>query len=104
MSRLEGSVLRDALQDVGLVGGEVLAARLGTALGLEESRLVTENGRATSLVLGTQLSPRLTVGYSIGLFGVANVLRIGYRIGTGWVVQAESGGEAGADIIYIIER
>lgn len=104
VSRFEGNVLRDAVQGAGLVGGDALAGRLGTALGLEESRLVNEGEGGPSLRLGTSLSPRLSLGYSIGLFGGANVLRIGYRIGRGWVVQAESGGGAGADLMYIIER
>lgn len=75
----------------GLVGGEALAARLGTALGLEESRLVNEGEGGPSLLLGTSISPRLNLGYSIGLFGGASVLRIGYSIGRGWLLQADSG-------------
>lgn len=104
VTRFEGAVLRDAVQGVGLMGGEALAARLGTALGLDESRLVTEDGRATALQIGTSLSPRLTLGYSIGLFGAPNVLRIGYRVGRGWMLQAESGPAGGADVLYVIER
>lgn len=104
MDRFEGAALRDAVQGAGLLDGELLAARLGTVLGLGETRLVTEGGRATALELGTNLSPRLTLGYTLGLFGAPNVLRIGYRIGGGWVVQAETGSGEGADVLYVIER
>lgn len=104
VSRIEGHVLRDAAQGIGLMGGEALAAQLGATLGLEESRLVTEGGRVTALDLGTALSPRLTLGYSLGLFGTPNVFRIEYRLGRVWMVRAESGAGSGADVLYIIER
>ena len=104
VSRIEGNVLRNAAQGIGLMGGEALAAQLGATLGLEESRLVTEGGRVTALDLGTALSPRLTLGYSLGLFGTPNVFRIEYRLGRVWMIRAESGAGSGADVLYIIER
>ena len=57
------------MTDAGLLaGGNMLAGKLGTRLGLEE--LVVESGETleeAAMVLGTYLSPQLYVRYRTGL-------------------------------------
>jgi translocation and assembly module TamB len=103
-SQAEGEFLQNAAASAGLAGGRMLAGRLGSTLGLQDARIEGENLQQASLFLGTYLSPRLYVGYGIGLFDTANLLRIRYHLGNAWVLQTESGDETGADLLYTIER
>jgi translocation and assembly module TamB len=103
-SQAEGEFLQNAASSAGLAGGRMLAGRLGSTLGLQDARIEGENLQQASLFLGTYLSPRLYVGYGIGLFDTNNLLRIRYRLGRSWVLQTESGEETGADLLYTIER
>lgn len=104
----EGDALGQAASALGVAGAQQIAERLGGGvLGLEEARVEAEEGEGlegATLVLGTYLSPRLWVGYGIGLFDATNVLRVRYQLGTNWLLQTESGAHTGADIIYTIER
>ncbi|HEY8429557.1 MAG TPA: translocation/assembly module TamB domain-containing protein, partial [Sandaracinaceae bacterium] len=98
--------LAAAARALQLAGGERLARRIGTAFGFEEVDIETgsTNG-AAALVLGRQLSPRLYINYSIGLFESENVLRLRYRLTPNWSLEAQSGGTtSGGDIFYTIER
>jgi len=66
-----------------------------------------EEGRslaAASLVLGKQLSPRLYINYSIGLFTPENVLQLKYKLSQRWSLEAQSGTRAGGDLIFTIEK
>jgi len=104
-SGAQGRALASAATALKLSGGERIAERLGARFGIEEVGI--ESGRTSdeaSLVLGKQLSPRLYVNYSIGLFEQINVLRLRYRLSTHWALQVESGTYAGADVLYTIER
>lgn len=60
-------------------------------------------GEGASLVLGRYLSPRLYVGYGIGLMEQANSVRIRYDLTRYWSVEARSGTTSSADLLYSIE-
>jgi translocation and assembly module TamB len=93
-------------QDASLAtqGGALLAGQLGRYVGLDEVGLSQEQDEGTALVLGKFLSPRLYVSYGISLVDQINTLKLRYTIGDRWVIAAESGREAAADIEYRIER
>lgn len=101
----QGKTLAGAAAALRLTGGEFLAQRIGARFGIEEVSIEggTENQDA-ALVLGRQLSPRLYVNYSIGLFEQVNIFRIRYKLSARWALQAESGPYSGADLLYTIER
>lgn len=101
----QGKTLAGAAAALRLTGGEFLAQRIGARFGIEEVSIEggTEHQDA-ALVLGRQLSPRLYVNYSIGLFEQVNVFRIRYKLSARWALQAESGPYSGADLLYTIER
>lgn len=104
-SSSEGRSLAAAARALQLVGGERLAQRIGAQFGIEEIEI--ETGTTTeraALVLGKQLSPRLYINYSIGLFEPENVLRLRYRLSPHWSLEAQSGRSAGGDLFYMIER
>jgi len=101
----DGDLLYRGALAFGLAGGELLAQRIGRAFGIEEAHIEpgTTEG-ATSLVLGTYLTPQVYVSYGIGLFQPVNSLRLRYQLGRYWQIEAQSGEQHGADLLYTIER
>jgi translocation and assembly module TamB len=55
-------------------------------------------------MLGKHLSPRLYIGYGIGIFERFNAFRMRYTLSKHWNLQAETGLESGADLFYTLER
>lgn len=104
-SATEGQALAAAARALRLAGGERLAQRIGASFGIEEVEIETgTTPESAALVLGKQLSPRLYINYSIGLFEPVNVLRLRYRLSPHWSLEAQSGPAAGGDLIFTIER
>ena len=84
----------------------MLANKIGKMFGIqttvEKTELQSGQEQAT-FFLGRYLSPRLYVGYGIGVFETSNVFRIRYRLTKEWVVQTETGTETGGDVFYKLE-
>lgn len=105
LSQSEGGQVQNMAQSIGLAGGNLLLARLGSAFGLETARIERTNPddegqRQSRLVLGRRVLPRVHIDYAIGLTGAANVVRLRYMITDHWILQTESGEETGADLLY----
>jgi translocation and assembly module TamB len=102
----EGELLAKAATSLGLASGNFLAQRIGKIFGLEEVGIENTNGRTQSaaLMLGKHLSPRLYIGYGIGIFERFNAFRMRYTLSKHWNLQAETGLESGADLFYTLER
>ncbi|HHH46076.1 MAG TPA: hypothetical protein ENK53_03585, partial [Thiotrichales bacterium] len=102
----EGRWLLEAARRLGLVGGNLLGQRLGESIGLAEARLsLGESLNEAALALGTWLSPRLYVSWTIGLFDPVAAMRIRYRLGRHLQLEINSGAEgSGGDILYTIEK
>jgi translocation and assembly module TamB len=65
---------------------------------------VERDPQRAALMLGRHLSPRLYVGYGIGIFQRFNVFRMRYLLTESWSLQAETGLESSMDIFYSLER
>ena len=105
LNQEQGSQVERMARSLGVAGGNLLLARLSSAFGLETARIERTapdqaGNRRTSLVLGTEILPRVQVDYAIGFGAAANVLRLRYRLTEHWILQTESGQETGADILY----
>jgi autotransporter translocation and assembly factor TamB len=101
----DGSLLSRAASSLGLRGSNVLASSLGQGFGLDDARIESDGGfHEASFVAGTYLSPSLYVSYGIGLFDPISTLRLRYLLSRKWTLQAETGAETGADLLYKIER
>lgn len=101
----DGSLLANAATSLGIKGGNLLGERLAARFGLEEARIEADDGlEQASLVLGKYLSPRLFVGYGIGLFDAVNTFRIRYLLTDELTLEAETGAGTSADLLYTIER
>jgi translocation and assembly module TamB len=101
----EGNMVANAANSLGVKGGNLLAKKLASRFGLEEARVESEGGLDEArLVVGRYLSPKLYVTYGFGLFEPLSTLRIRYVLGREWTLQAETGEETRADILYNVER
>lgn len=98
----EQQILGDAAASAAIGSGNFVAEELGRRLGVE-GRLEGNLDNA-SLVLGKYLSPKLYVSYGIGLFAAVDTLRLRYQLNRRLALQAESGDEEGADLIYTVEK
>jgi translocation and assembly module TamB len=104
LSGAEGKLLLNAVSTLGLAGGEFLAQRIGQTLGLQDVEVKTGNTlEEASLLVGRYLSPRLYIGYGLGLFDQSNTFRVRYKINRRLTLQAETGAQQGADLLYTIE-
>lgn len=82
--------------------GQAIAGELGIQE-VTVDRGEAGSGEGASLVLGRYLSPRLYVGYGIGLAEQADSVRMRYELTRRWSVEARSGTAASADLLYSIE-
>ncbi|ADE13421.1 protein of unknown function DUF490 [Nitrosococcus halophilus Nc 4] len=101
----EGELLAKAATSLGLSGGNLLAKRIGETFGLEEVGIETRGeDQSQALMLSKHLSPRLYIGYGIGIFERFNAFQMRYTLSEHWSLQAETGLESGVDLFYNLER
>ncbi len=98
-------MMANAALALGLSGGDQIARSIGDRFGFDEMRIESDStGDQASLVVGRYLSPRLYVGYGIGLIESINTFNLRYQISDRWQLEAESGTDQGADLFYRFER
>jgi translocation and assembly module TamB len=104
-------LLANAATSLGLAGGGFLAQSLiGKKLGLDVGVETinpgnTGNTQSSAFMIGKYLSPRLYIGYGVGILQRFNVFRIRYTLFKHLIIQAETGGiQTGADLFYDLER
>ena len=101
----DAQLLVKAASQLGLKQGNALAHQIAGAFGLDTLDFSGDaSARTATVTLGKYLSPRLYIGYGLGLFGQGNAARLRYKLGRRWEVEAESGNATGADLLYSIER
>jgi len=101
----DGEMMAKAALALSLIGGDSLARTLGERFGLDDMRVESSSsGDQASLVIGRYLSPKLYVGYGVGLIESFNTFNVRYQISDKWQLKGESGENQGADILYTIER
>jgi translocation and assembly module TamB len=102
-----GQLLANAATGWGLDQAAVITQRLGRDLGLTELDLDTDSDEfeGGALIVGQQLSPRLMLRYSLGLFERGQKLTLEYELTESLRLETSSTGtQQGADLIYRIER
>ena len=101
----EGSMMAKAALALSLAGGDSLARTLGERFGFDEMRVESSSsGDQASLVIGRYLSPKLYIGYGVGLIESFNTINVRYQISDKWQLKGESGENQGADLLYTFER
>jgi translocation and assembly module TamB len=101
----EGSMLANAATSLGIRGGNLLAKKLGAALGLQEASIVAgDTLQEAAFVIGKYLSPRLYLSYGIGLFDASSTLRIRYLVSERLHLEAQTGARTSGDVLYTLEH
>ena len=88
----EGSAVNSAAQSLGSAGGDLLAKRVGSKLGVDDIGVSSSNalGGNSAFTVGKYLSPRLYLSYGIGLFEPGQVITLRYRLSQRWNFEAEN--------------
>jgi translocation and assembly module TamB len=81
----------------------LLANQLGSKIGLSTS-VESDLDNDPSLVVGRYITPRLYVGYGVGLLEAINTVKLRYTVGDHWTVKTEAGQVRSADLIFSIQK
>ncbi|MGE0383307.1 MAG: translocation/assembly module TamB domain-containing protein [Gammaproteobacteria bacterium] len=101
----DGRALLGAATSLGLSGANRITRQVATALHLDELSVDRDaTTRSMTLNVGKYLSPRLYIGYALGVLDRTNTVRLRYDVTPHWSVEAEQGAGSGADVLYNIER
>jgi len=94
-----------ASNSAALLGANMLAMSLAPSLGLDEARIDTGSSQnKAQLVVGKYVSPRLYVGYGVGIYEPISTLRLRYLLSARWSVEAITGDQQSTDLLWRIER
>jgi len=105
MSQTSGSEGNQASNAAALLGANMLAMSLAPSIGLDEARVETGTQQnKAQLVVGKYLSPKLYVGYGIGLYEPISTLRLRYLLNSRWSIEAITGDQQSTDLLWRIER
>jgi translocation and assembly module TamB len=55
-------------------------------------------------VVGRYITPRLYVGYGVGLLEAINTVKLRYTVGDHWTIKTEAGQIRSADLIFSIQK
>ena len=105
MSVGQSASVADAASSFALQQGNPFASSVAKSLGLKEARLQSGGTfEQTELFLGTQLTPKLYLGYGLGLFENLNVFRLRYLLNSSFTLEAETAKEARANVLFTREH
>lgn len=87
----ESSMVSAAAQALGSAGGDLLAKRIGSKLGVDDIGVSSNEalGGSSAFSVGKYLSPRLYLSYGVGLFEPGEVITLRYRFGKRWNFEAQ---------------
>ncbi|MEO8997729.1 MAG: translocation/assembly module TamB domain-containing protein [Rhodanobacter sp.] len=87
----EGSMVSAAAQALGSAGGDLLAKRIGSELGVDDIGVSSNAalGGSSAFTVGKYLSPRLYLSYGVGLFEPGEVITLRYRFSKRWNFEAQ---------------
>ncbi len=90
LSSEEGRQL-DAASAALAAGGSMLAAQLGSSIGLDDAGVMHSRALGGSVLgIGKQISPRVYVGFGVSLLGTGQVLTLKYLLRKGFDIEIES--------------
>ncbi len=88
----EGNMVSAAAQALGSAGGDLLAKRIGSHLGVDDIGVSSSDalGGSSAFTVGKYLSPRLYLSYGVGLFDPGQVITLRYLISNRWNFEAQN--------------
>lgn len=100
----DATVRANGSRDVGIgEAGALLAQQVGSKFGLEAG-VESDLDNDPSLVVGRYITPRLYVGYGVGLLEAINTVKLRYTVGDHWTIKTEAGQIRSADLIFSIQK
>lgn len=115
-SNSQGAALLSVLTSLNPNGGKIahITEKFQQKFGLTELNVASVQSfnpiskkieSTTSFIVGKQITDKLSVHYSIGLFDPVSILNLRYQINNHWAVQSETSTiDNGADLVYVFER
>jgi translocation and assembly module TamB len=100
----DAALLATAASGLGLKGGNQMGDHIASTFGLDTVSIKGSGGDDTALEIGKYLSPKLYLGYGVGIFEPVSTVTLLYKLSKIWALKAESGTETGVDFLYTHER
>ncbi len=105
MSETSGEQGSQATNAATVLGANMLAMSLAPTIGLDEARVETGTQQSKAqFVVGKYLTPKLYVGYGIGIYEPISTLRLRYLLTARWTIEAITGDQQSTDLLWRIER
>ncbi|MCK5448185.1 MAG: translocation/assembly module TamB domain-containing protein, partial [Gemmatimonadetes bacterium] len=107
MNQTSSSEGNQASNSAAILGANMLGMALAPSLGLDEARIDTGSSSSENkaqFVVGKYLSPRLFVGYGVGIYEPISTLRIRYLLSARWSIEVITGDQQSTDLLWRIER
>jgi len=103
-SGADGQTLSQTALSIGLSRSSPLTTQLATGLGLDELTVAGDSLEAAELVAGKQVSDRLYIRYSFGVFSNLGAILLRYRLSSRLELEAGSADAHSLDVLYTIEK
>ena len=103
-SEADGAALSRAALAIGTSRSSGLTSQLAAGLGLDELGVGGDSVDATELVAGKQVSDRLYIKYTFGVFSNLGALLLRYQLSRHIALEAGSDESQSLDILYTIEK
>jgi translocation and assembly module TamB len=100
----DAALLASAATGLGIKGGNQMGDRIASTFGLDNVGIKGDGGEDTAVQIGKYLSPKLYLGYGIGIFDPVSTVIMRYKLSKIWSLKAESGIETSVDFLYTHER
>ena len=100
----DAALLASAATGLGIKGGNQMGDRIASTFGLDSVGIEGDGGEDTAVQIGKYLSPKLYLGYGIGIFEPVSTVIMRYKLSKIWSLKAESGIETSVDFLYTHER
>ncbi|HEX5048557.1 MAG TPA: translocation/assembly module TamB domain-containing protein [Gammaproteobacteria bacterium] len=100
----ETTTLQTAALSMGLQQALPVVQRIGQTIGLDELSVQTTDTDAGALMAGKNLSPRLYVRYSYGLFNKIGGLLVRFKMNDRFSLETRSGDQKSMDLLYTVEK
>jgi len=100
----DAALLASAATGLGIKGGNQIGDRIASTFGLDNVGIKGDGGEDTAVQIGKYLSPKLYLGYGIGIFEPVSTVIMRYKLSKIWSLKAESGIETSVDFLYTHER
>jgi translocation and assembly module TamB len=102
----EGNAVSSAARALGTAGGDLLAKSIGAKMGIDDVGVADNSAvGGAALTVGKYLSPRLYIGYGVGLFTPGEVVTVRYRLTRQFDAEVQNGTlSSRAGINYKIEK